>query len=116
MLLGKALVRKVVEYILRQELSLIVRCYRLAVVIYRMGRVCHKTGDYENAKRFYEAAIDRNLEKTLYYPCYAAYYIGLIYKSEGDKMKANEYFKICRKTDSPIYGESIHQKAKREME
>ncbi|MBR4621098.1 MAG: tetratricopeptide repeat protein [Salinivirgaceae bacterium] len=83
---------------------------------YRMGRVCHKTGDYENAKRFYEAAIDRNLEKTLYYPCYAAYYIGLIYKSEGDKMKANEYFKICRKTDSPIYGESIHQKAKREME
>ena len=81
-----------------------------------MGRVCHKTGDYENAKRFYEAAIDRNLEKTLYYPCYAAYYIGLIYKSEGDKMKANEYFKICRKTDSPIYGESIHQKAKREME
>lgn len=83
---------------------------------YRMGRVCHKTGDWANAKRFYEAAIDRNLEKTLYYPCYAAYYIGLIYKSEGDKTKANEYFKICRKTDSPIYSESIHQKAKREME
>ncbi|MBO7496774.1 MAG: hypothetical protein J6T98_09470 [Salinivirgaceae bacterium] len=83
---------------------------------YRMGRVCHKTGDLDNAKRFYEAAIDHNLEKTLYYPCYAAYYIGMIYKAEGNKAKANEYFKACRKTSSPIYGESIHQKARHEME
>ena len=83
---------------------------------YRMGRVCHKTGDFVNAKRFYEAAIDRHLEKTLYYPCYSAYYIGLIYKQEYDKAKADEYFKLCRKIDSPIYGESIHQKASRAME
>ncbi len=83
---------------------------------YRMGRVCHKTGDFENAKRFYEAAIDRNLEKTLYYPCYSAYYIGLIYKREGNRAKADEYFKLCRKISSPIYGESIHQKASRAME
>ena len=83
---------------------------------YRMGRVCHKTGDFAGAKRYYEAAIDRNLEKTLYYPCYAAYYIGLIYKAEGNRTKANDYFKICRRTSSPIYSESVHQKAKREME
>lgn len=83
---------------------------------YRMGRVCHKTGDFENAKRYYGTAIDQNLEKTLYYPCYAAYYIGTIYKAEGNKAKANEYFKTCRKTSSPIYGESIHQKARHEME
>jgi len=83
---------------------------------YRMGRLCHKTGDFANAKRFYEAAIDRNLEKTLYYPCYAAYYIGLIYKAEGNASKANEYFKLCRRMGSPIYGESIHQKARHEME
>lgn len=83
---------------------------------YRMGRLCHKTGDFANAKRFYEAAIDRNLEKTLYYPCYAAYYIGLIYKAEGNAAKANEYFKLCRRMGSPIYGESIHQKARHEME
>ncbi len=83
---------------------------------YRMGRLCHKTGDFANAKRFYEAAIDRNLEKTLYYPCYAAYYIGLIYKAEGNAAKANEYFKLCRRIGSPIYGESIHQKARHEME
>ena len=83
---------------------------------YRMGRVCHKTGDFAGAKRYYQAAIDRNLERTLYYPCYAAYYIGTIYKAEGNKAKANEYFKTCRKTSSPIYGESIHQKARHEME
>jgi hypothetical protein len=83
---------------------------------YRMGRVCHKTGDFENAKRYYEVAIDRSLEKTLYYPCYSAYYIGLIYKQEGDKSRADEYFKLCRKIGSPIYGESIHQKASRAME
>ena len=83
---------------------------------YRMGRVCHKTGDLVNAKRFYDDAINRNLDKTLYYPCYAAYYIGMIYKAEGHLDKANEYFKLCRKINSPIYRESIHQKAKREME
>ena len=83
---------------------------------YRMGRVCHKTGDFVNAKRFYEAAIDRNLEKTLYYPCYSAYYIGLIYKQEGNRTKTDEFFKLCRKISSPIYGESIHQKASRAME
>ena len=46
MLLGKAIVRKIVEYILRQELCFVIRCYGFAVVITIDGGACEV---YHNA-------------------------------------------------------------------
>lgn len=82
---------------------------------YRMGRACHKLKKYSLAKEFYQKAIDRKLENTLYYPCYSAFYIGSICNDEGNFSEAEKYFKMCQKMNSPIYGESIHQKARHAM-
>lgn len=79
---------------------------------YRLGRVCHLNGQYAKAKEAYAKAIDNNLATQLYYPCYAAYYLGCIYKLENNIAEANKYFNICIKTESPIYKSSITQKAK----
>lgn len=83
---------------------------------YRMGRACHKLERYAQAKEFYQKAIDRRLENTLYYPCYSAFYIGTIYNDEGNFAEAEKYFKMCQKMSSPIYGESIHLNARRAMQ
>lgn len=83
---------------------------------YRMGRACHKLGDFANAKRYYSAAMASDLCQTLYYPCYSAYYLGLIYKQDGNNEKANECFRTCMRMDSPIYGDEIHRKAKNAVE
>ena len=79
---------------------------------YRMGRVCHKNGQTELAKHFYSISANPNLADKVYYPCYSLYYLGVISQAEGDTEAARNYFKQCQKTNSPIYKESIHRKAK----
>lgn len=82
---------------------------------YRMGRAYHKMGDLTKAKKFYEVAANQQLANLLYYPSYAFYYLGEIYKAEGNQPKADFYFQQCQKTSSPIYKESIHRKAELQM-
>lgn len=79
---------------------------------YRMGRACHKIGKTDLAKHFYSIAANPNLADVVYYPCYSLYYLGAISQAEGDTEAAANYFKQCLKTNSPIYKESIHRKAK----
>lgn len=82
---------------------------------YRMGRACHKLKKYAEAKEYYQKAIDRRFENIHYYPCYSAFYMGIIYRNEGNSGEAEKYFRACMKMDSPIYGDEIHQKAKNAM-
>ena len=79
---------------------------------YRMGRACHKNGKTDLAKHFYSIAANPNLADVVYYPCYSLYYLGAISLAEGNTEAASSYFKQCIKTNSPIYKESIHRKAK----
>ena len=83
---------------------------------YRMARTCHKLNDFEYAKTFYLMAIHSGLDKLMYYPCYSAYYLGTLYETEQNPDKAVKYFKLCTEMDSPIYKESIHQKARKHFQ
>jgi len=83
---------------------------------YRMARILTTIGNVDEAKQYYQKVVKSGTDAELYYPAYSAYYLGIIYKQEGNKEKSNEWFKLCHKTNSPIYSESIHRKAKWDME
>jgi hypothetical protein len=83
---------------------------------YRMARACDKTGQWEFAIKFYHMVMNSGLENQLYYPSYSAYYLGMIYLQQNNKSMADRYFKICRQMKSPVYEESIHRKAKNQIE
>ena len=83
---------------------------------YRLARIYHKLNDIEKAAKFYQMAINSELDSEFYYPAYSAYYLGNMYSKRGKNEKAEKYYTICNRLNSPVYKVSIHKKARQAME
>ncbi len=79
---------------------------------YRLGRCYQALENAALATRFYNMAITSGLDYQFYYPAYAAYYMAQMLYQKGQHQQAETYVNQCLKLDSPIYKESIHQKAR----
>ena len=83
---------------------------------YRLARIYDKLNNVELSSKFYQMAINSNLDSKYYYPAYSAYYLGNIYKRNGKFEKANHFYELCSQLDSPIYKVSIHKKARQAIQ
>jgi len=82
---------------------------------YRLGRAYQKLEEWDKALIFYQMAITSELDHEYYYPVYSAYYSGQIYQHLNEPNKAIHNFKLCFDLDTPVYKESIQQKANTEI-
>lgn len=82
---------------------------------YRLARAYHQLNDYKKAVLFYQMAIDTDFAAEYYYPSYAAFYLGQVYRTLNDNDKAEKYFQKCLKLKAPIYQNEIHKRAQKEL-
>jgi tetratricopeptide (TPR) repeat protein len=79
---------------------------------YRMGRITHRLGRYDEALRYYQATIDKGANKPWYFACRAALERGHIFEEQGNARAARSAFERCLKIDPEDYKSGLHQKAK----
>lgn len=78
---------------------------------YRLGRAYDKMGEFNHAITFYQMVINSGKESEFYFPAYASYYLAEIYLKKNETALAKKYLNVCLRMDSPIYKQTIHQKA-----
>ncbi len=79
---------------------------------YRLGRICHKRKQYQEALNFYQDTIDKGHSDGYYFACNAALQQGLIYESLKKKDQAKRAYKLCLSMRPDEYRSGLHQQAK----
>jgi tetratricopeptide (TPR) repeat protein len=79
---------------------------------YRMGRILHKTGKFEDAIRFYETTLNSGENAPWYFACNAALQLGVIYEAKQDTRQARTWYQKCLAIHPEEYAGSLHAKAK----
>lgn len=79
---------------------------------YRLARIYHEWGKIDKALSYYELTISNGAALTSYYAANSALQMGLIYEQQGEKKKAEDYFKKSTTFKNKEYKNSIEQKAK----
>lgn len=83
---------------------------------YRLARIFHDTGNWEEARLYYEQTMLRGKKLKKYYAGNSALKLGEIYESENNVMKAKEYYEKCLQLEFDEYEASIHSKARAGLE
>jgi tetratricopeptide (TPR) repeat protein len=84
----------------------------LAEYHYRFARLYHKTNLLIEAKRYYEQTIELSGSETWYFAPNACLQMGYIYRDEGNKNEARNYFTKALSYKKHAYKNSIDSKAK----
>lgn len=79
---------------------------------YRAGRIYDEAGMPEQAKGFYQAALQNGETLPYYYAASAALHLGYLYEQEGNEEKAAAYFRRSLKMKDHEYRNSLQSKAK----
>lgn len=79
---------------------------------YRMARVQSMLGNVDEAKQYFRKVVESGTDAELYYPAYSAYYLALMFANEGKTAQCKYYVDVCLRLNSPIYCESIRNKAR----
>jgi len=80
--------------------------------LYRLGRIEHKSNNYEAAKKYYIKTIEQGKNSSRYFAGNAALQMGNIFEMENNYPMALKYYQICRNLDFDEYETSIKDKAK----
>jgi len=80
-------------------------------VTYRMGRIFHRTNDFDKALDYYEQTLKNGVHFTYYFAANSALQIASIYEKQGNKDKAIHYYQTCLAMRNHDYQNSIDQKA-----
>jgi len=81
-------------------------------MVYRKGRIADKLNWTENAKLYYQNAIDLGENSSRYFAGNSALKLGEIYESENDFKQAAFFYHKCLDLDFDEYETGIHTKAK----
>lgn len=79
---------------------------------YRLGRVTHKLGKWEEALELYDRTIEKGKSEPWYFACRAALEKGHIYESLNQPEKAAQAFETCIDIDPDEHKTGLHQQAK----
>lgn len=79
---------------------------------YRMGRITHGLGRYEESLRFYQLVIDQGRDSPYYYACRSALERGHIFEALGRKKQAKDAFQLCLDISPDDHKTGLHQQAK----
>jgi len=79
---------------------------------YRMGRISHKLGKIQDAKTYYQSAIDAGEKLPWYFACNAALQLGLLHEGLSERSGAQLWYKKCLSISPKEYAGSLHAKAK----
>ncbi len=83
-----------------------------AEYLYRLGRISQKMYNYPDAISNYTLLLNNPIYEESFFACNAALQLGVIFESQNQFDKAQEYFTRCLKMDPDDYRHSLHQKAK----
>ncbi len=79
---------------------------------YRMGRITHRLGRFEEALRFYQTAIDQGRNSPYYFACRSALERGHIFEALRKKKQAKDAFNLCLDISPEDHKTALHQQAK----
>jgi len=79
---------------------------------YRLGRIYHEWGKYQEAIPYYLMTIEKGKHSKRYFAANSSLQLGLIYERLGKKNQALASFNACDDFDNTEYRNSIIQKAK----
>jgi tetratricopeptide (TPR) repeat protein len=83
---------------------------------YRFARLLHKSGNLEDARKYYLQAIELNAQENWYYAPNACLQLGYIYAHENQVEEARKYFFKALSYKKHAYKNSIDSKAKSALE
>jgi tetratricopeptide (TPR) repeat protein len=83
---------------------------------YRLGRILHGLGRYDEALEYYQKAIEQGHQTSYFFACNAALQAGLIHELRRHHDKAREYYRLCLSMHPNEYKAELHQKAKSALE
>jgi hypothetical protein len=81
-------------------------------LVYRKGRIADKLNNTENAKIYYQNAIDLGKNSSRYFAGNSALKLGEIYESENNFKQAAYFYQTCLDLDFNEYETGIHSKAR----
>lgn len=79
---------------------------------YRLGRINHALGKYEQALKFYSKTVELGSAEPWYFACRAALETGRIYEAQGKQEDARAAFRKCLGIKPEEHRAGIHQAAK----
>lgn len=80
---------------------------------YRLARCYQFTHQNNNAILLYNMVINSGFDTQFYYPAYSAYYMAQIYFLQKNNTMSKHYATVCTQLNSPVYKNTIHQKARK---
>lgn len=80
--------------------------------VYRMGRIAHKSGRWQEAEQQYTATIENGSAQPWYFACNAALQLGLLKEERRDLTGAVEAYRRCLSLHPQEYASSLHARAK----
>ncbi|MBI1225454.1 MAG: hypothetical protein GC192_09485 [Bacteroidetes bacterium] len=79
---------------------------------YRMGRITHKLGRYNEALAYYQNTIDQGRDSPYYFACRSALEKGHILEALGRTKQAKAAFNLCLDISPEDHKTGLHQQAK----
>ena len=79
---------------------------------YRMGRVLHKLGEFDNALYYYQKTIKKGVNEPWYFACRSALERGIIYEEIGQESFAKSAYEKCLDISPEDHKTGLHQQAK----
>ena len=79
---------------------------------YRLGRICHESKRFDEAKKHYKSTIESGSDKPWYFACNAALQLGSIYEKEQSSNLARKAYRQCLSMNPDSYKSSLHARAK----
>lgn len=83
---------------------------------YRLGRIYQELSEDKEAIIHFKSCLAFQKEANTFFSCNAALQLGLIFEKHADYLRAELYFKSCRKIKSNTYKDQLHKKAKAGLE
>jgi Tetratricopeptide repeat len=79
---------------------------------YRMGRIAHKAGKNDAAKKYYTQTIEQGRSLPWLYACNASLQLGLLHEKLKESTQAKAAYQTCLSISPKDYSASLHMKAK----